>query len=85
VPLTVGHCGPELCNRVLEGLRITWADRTSHKGWLRAGEAMDFTASVLAEVATRLARGGQRPGAYTPAAAFGPGLASAAGGEFVID
>lgn len=65
--------------------RITWADGTSHEGWLRAGEAMDFTASVLAEVATRLARGGQRPGAYTPAAAFGPGLATAAGGEFVID
>jgi short subunit dehydrogenase-like uncharacterized protein len=65
--------------------RITWPDGTSREGWLRVGEAMAFTANVAAEAAIRLARGDERPGAYTPAAVFGPGLATAAGGEFVID
>lgn len=52
-------------------------------GWLRAGEAMDFTAAVAAEVTGRLARGEGRPGAYTPGALFGAELAVAAGGEFL--
>jgi short subunit dehydrogenase-like uncharacterized protein len=44
---------------------------------------MDFTAAVSAEVAARLARGEGKPGADTPAAAFGPDLATAAGGEII--
>jgi short subunit dehydrogenase-like uncharacterized protein len=63
---------------------ITWPDGTSREGWLRAGDGMDYSAAVTAETAMRLARGGARPGAYTPAAAFGPGLAVAAGGDFVL-
>ncbi|USX55307.1 NAD(P)H-binding protein [Lentzea sp. HUAS12] len=63
---------------------VTWADGTTREGWLKAGDGMDFTAAVSAEVAARLARGEGKPGAYTPAAAFGPGLATAAGGEFLV-
>ncbi|HEX7307153.1 saccharopine dehydrogenase NADP-binding domain-containing protein [Lentzea sp.] len=59
----------------------TWPDGTTGEAWLKTGEAMDFTADVSAEVAARLARGEGKPGAYTPAAAFGPDLAVAAGGE----
>ncbi len=58
----------------------TWADGTTREGWLRAGEAMEFTSSAAAEVAVRLARGEGRPGAYTPARALGPEVAEAAGG-----
>lgn len=64
---------------------VTWPDGTSREGWLRAGEGMDYTASVTAEVVARLVRGEGKPGAYTPAAAFGPELAEAAGGTFVLD
>ena len=60
---------------------VTWPDGTTREGWLKAGEAMDFTAEVTAAVAARLARGEGKPGAYTPAAAFGPDLAVAAGAE----
>ncbi|SDF78303.1 Uncharacterized conserved protein [Lentzea fradiae] len=63
---------------------VTWPDGTTHEGWLKAGDGMDFTAAVSAEVAARLVRGEGKPGAYTPAAAFGPGLALAAGGEFLL-
>ncbi|MFJ8961828.1 saccharopine dehydrogenase NADP-binding domain-containing protein [Lentzea sp. NPDC102401] len=62
---------------------VTWPDGTTREGWLRADDAMDFTAGVSAEVAARLARGEGKPGAYTPAAAFGPDLATAAGGEII--
>ncbi|MFD0026532.1 hypothetical protein [Streptomyces sp. NPDC058382] len=64
---------------------ITWADGTSREGWLRAGDGMDYTADVAAETALRLARDEAGPGAYTPAAVFGPGLATAAGAEFILD
>lgn len=60
---------------------ITWPDGTTQEGWLRADDAMDFTSAVSAAIAARLARGEGKPGAYTPAAAFGPDLAIAAGGE----
>lgn len=63
--------------------RAEWPDGTVREGWFRAGEAMAFTAAVMAEVARRLAGGEGRPGAYTPGALFGPELAIAAGGEFV--
>ncbi|MGV9363756.1 hypothetical protein [Amycolatopsis sp. NPDC003731] len=62
---------------------VTWPDGTTREGWLRAGEGMDFTAAVVAETAARLARGDGKPGAHTPAAAFGAGLAEAAGGAFL--
>ncbi len=64
---------------------LSWPDGTTREGWLRAGDGMDFTVAVAAEAAARLARGEGKPGAYTPAAAFGPGLAVAAGGAFLID
>lgn len=64
---------------------LTWADGTSREGWLRADDGMDYTAAVAAETAARLARGEGRPGAYTPAAAFGADLATAAGGTFILD
>ncbi|MFD9699767.1 saccharopine dehydrogenase NADP-binding domain-containing protein [Lentzea sp. NPDC059081] len=60
---------------------VTWPDGTTREGWLKTGDGMDFTAAVNAEAAVRLARGEGKPGAYTPAAAFGPDLAVAAGAE----
>ncbi|MBF6175799.1 saccharopine dehydrogenase NADP-binding domain-containing protein [Nocardia blacklockiae] len=62
---------------------ITWPDGTAREGWLRAGDAMEFTSAVAAQTALRLAAGKGRPGAHTPAAALGPDLATAAGAEFV--
>lgn len=64
---------------------VTWPDGTEREGWLRAGDAMDFTAAVAAGVAERLVRGEGKPGASTPAAAFGAGLAVEAGATFVMD
>ncbi|MFJ5840306.1 saccharopine dehydrogenase NADP-binding domain-containing protein [Streptomyces shenzhenensis] len=64
---------------------VEWADGTRREGWLRAGDGMDFTAEVTAAVTELLVRGVGRPGAWTPAAALGPGLATTAGGTFVLD
>ena len=64
---------------------VRWADGTAREGWLRTGDGMDFTAAVAAEVAHRLLTGEGRPGAHTPGALFGPGLAEAVGGAFLID
>jgi short subunit dehydrogenase-like uncharacterized protein len=64
---------------------VEWADGTRLEGWLRAGDGMDFTADVTATVTERLARGAAAPGAWTPAAALGPDVATAAGGTFVLD
>jgi short subunit dehydrogenase-like uncharacterized protein len=64
--------------------RVEWADGTVREGWLRAPEGMTFTTRVASEVAARLAAGTGRPGAFTPGALFGPELALAAGGEFLI-
>lgn len=63
---------------------VTWADGTRREGWLRADDGMAYTASVAASVAARLARGEGRPGAYTPGALFGAGLAEQAGGQFLL-
>jgi short subunit dehydrogenase-like uncharacterized protein len=63
---------------------ITWPNGTSREGWLRADDGMDYTANIVAETAVRLARGEGMPGAFTPAAAFGPRLATDAGGTFVL-
>lgn len=62
---------------------VTWSDGTVREGWLRAGDAMDFTSAVAAQTALRLAAGKGRPGAHTPTAALGPDLAIAAGADFV--
>lgn len=64
---------------------VDWADGTRQEGWLRAGDGMDFTADVTATVSELLAHGAGRPGAWTPAAALGTDLATAAGGTFVLD
>jgi short subunit dehydrogenase-like uncharacterized protein len=64
---------------------VTWPDGSRREGWLRADDGMDYTADVLTEIAARLARGEGPFGAYTPAAAFGPDLATAAGGTFLLD
>lgn len=63
---------------------VHWPDGVTREGWLRAGEAMSFTAAVAAEVARRLLAGEGRPGAHTPAALFGPSLAEACGGDYLI-
>jgi len=65
--------------------RVEWADGTTREGWLRVGDAQVFTGAVPAEVARRLLAGEGRQGAFTPAALFGPSLALACGGEYVID
>jgi hypothetical protein len=65
--------------------RAEWSSGTVREGWLRAGDGMDFTAAVAAEVTGRLLKGEGRPGSYTPGALFGPQLAEAAGGEFILD
>jgi short subunit dehydrogenase-like uncharacterized protein len=64
---------------------VSFPDGTRREGWLRAGEAMDFTVSAATEVAQRLLAGEGRPGAHTPCALFGPELAEAAGGELMLD
>lgn len=65
--------------------RIEWGLGARREGWLRTGDAMVFTADVMAEVAMRLARGEGQPGSYTPGALFGPDLATDAGGRFFLD
>lgn len=61
-----------------------WADGTIRDGWLRLGDAQDFTEAAAAEIARRLL-GRQAPaGAYTPGALFGASLATDIGGEFVL-
>ncbi|BCJ37827.1 membrane protein [Actinocatenispora thailandica] len=65
--------------------RAWWSDGSSREGWLRAGDAMAFTVATAATLAERLAAGAGRPGAYTPAALFGPDLAVTAGAEFLLD
>jgi short subunit dehydrogenase-like uncharacterized protein len=61
---------------------VRWADGRVREGWLRLGDAQEFTGAVPAEIARRLVDGAGTPGATTPAAMFGTGLAEACGGEF---
>ncbi|WP_329366209.1 hypothetical protein OG896_16555 [Streptomyces sp. NBC_00669] len=79
--------GPGERNREFSWARalVQDADGGHREGWLRAGDGMSFTAAVASEVASRLARGEGKPGAYTPGALFGPELAEAAGGTFLLD
>jgi short subunit dehydrogenase-like uncharacterized protein len=61
---------------------LEWSDGSTQEGWLRLGDAQSFTGTVPAEVARRLLDGHGRPGAYTPAALFGPSLAESCGAAF---
>lgn len=63
---------------------VHWGDGTRREGWMRTGEGTEFTATVAALVAIALADGRAKPGAYTPAAALGPDIATAAGAEFTM-
>lgn len=58
-----------------------WSDGRTQEAWLRAGDANDFTARVLAETALRLLNGHAAPGAGTPIRLLGLDLVEAAGGE----
>lgn len=63
---------------------IDWPDGSAREGWLRVGEAQAWTGAVPAEVVRRLLHGHGTPGAWTPAALFGPTLAESCGGEYQI-
>ncbi|PRX99628.1 hypothetical protein [Allonocardiopsis opalescens] len=63
---------------------LEWPDGTRRAGWLRVGDAQAYTGAVPAEVAVRLAAGGAPAGAHTPAVLFGPGLAEACGGTYIV-
>lgn len=63
---------------------IQWPDGTNQEGWLRTDDAQEFTAAVAAEVARRLFKGEGQPGSYTPGILFGPELAEAIGGKFIL-
>lgn len=62
---------------------IEWSDGTTRESWLRADDAMDYTADVMMVVVRALIAGTAPHGAYTPAAAFGPELAVQAGATFI--
>jgi short subunit dehydrogenase-like uncharacterized protein len=64
--------------------RLEWADGTTREGWVQLGDAQAFTGAVPAEITRRLLAGQGRPGAYTPAALFGPALAEACGASYLI-
>lgn len=64
---------------------MAWPDGETRVGWLRAGDAAEFTAAVAAEVTHRVLSGAGRPGCSTPAGMFGTGLATACGAEYVTD
>lgn len=64
---------------------VEWSDGTTREGWLQLGDASDVTAAVAAEVATRLAAGRGRPGAYTPAELFGAELVESCGGVYLLE
>lgn len=63
---------------------VEWPDGAVGEGWLRVGDGTEFTADVTADVTNRLLRGEGRPGSHTPGALFGPELAEAVGGEFIL-
>lgn len=63
----------------------TWPDGSVREGWLRAGDAMEFTADALSVIATKLISEAAPYGAFTPAAAFGPEIAVAAGATLLGD
>ena len=62
---------------------ITWPDGTTRESWLRAEDAMDYTADVLGAVVNASLAGLAPHGAFTPAAALGAQLATDAGASFI--
>lgn len=64
--------------------RAEWPDGSRGEAWLRLGEAQAYTTQVCAEIAARLLTGEVRPGAFTPVALFGPALAEACGGAYLL-
>jgi short subunit dehydrogenase-like uncharacterized protein len=62
---------------------VTWPDGTVREGWLRADDAMDYTADALAAVTIALTSDVAPHGAFTPAAAFGARIAIDAGGTLI--
>ncbi|MET0864004.1 MAG: NAD(P)H-binding protein [Nakamurella sp.] len=64
--------------------KVEWNDGTSREGWLRLGDAQQFTETATAEVARRLLGQQVAAGAYTPGALFGAALAADVGGEFFL-
>lgn len=65
--------------------RVEWSSGMKRQGWMRTGDAMEFTADVMARIAVRLIRGDGSPGCYTPGALFGAELATECGGEIILD
>ncbi|MDI2031708.1 saccharopine dehydrogenase NADP-binding domain-containing protein [Saccharopolyspora sp. TS4A08] len=63
---------------------VTWANGETREGWLRLGDAQEYTGAVPAEIARRLLDGEGRPGAHTPAALFGPALAESCGAAYLL-
>ncbi|MFD5224906.1 hypothetical protein ACFWHT_04710 [Microbacterium sp. NPDC058342] len=61
-----------------------WPDGQTQDAWLRAGDANDFTARVLAEAALRILHGHASPGAGTPIRLLGADLVETAGGEVYL-
>ena len=53
-------------------------------GPIRSFAVRRMAGAVPAEAARRLLAGEGRPGAYTPAALFGPALAEACGGKYQL-
>lgn len=63
--------------------RLEWPDGTHREAWLRTGEGYGFTTKVAALTVARLSDGEGRPGAFTPGALFGAGLARDAGAQII--
>lgn len=62
---------------------VSWPNGRRREGWLRAGDAMDFTTDALVAVTAALGSGNAPKGSYTPAAAFGAQIAVDAGATFI--
>jgi short subunit dehydrogenase-like uncharacterized protein len=62
---------------------VEWSDGRSAESWLRADDAMDYTAEVLLAVASRVLGGSAPAGAYTPASGLGADIATDAGAAFI--
>lgn len=62
---------------------IEWADGSSRRGWLRAGDAYDFLAKTAAYTAQQLFESNTPAGCFTPGSLFGSEFAVRAGGEFL--
>ena len=64
--------------------KVEFEDMSVSEGWLKLGDASDFTNKVCAEVAFRLAKGDGKAGVFTPATLFGKDFAMEFGAEFIL-